>query len=183
VGRNLARSWGLVGIELNGRFGGESFSDSRIITTPASIFSAVSGTAKYDYKYRNDIGLHASLRAGATFNDLLVFAKAGAGVSRIRETFAADEASLTIVRCPTVFSSCTTSTALPAIGTAQAEFWLPSLLFGLGAEQNWGPMFARAGVDFEAFNHPSTNVTAANIRGTSGPTAASATISWATRAN
>jgi hypothetical protein len=142
AGRNIAIGWGLVGVELAGRWGGERYKDAHT----GQLYFCCGGPSGFGaYSYQSDAGVHASLRAGATFGDLLIFGKAGIGATHVAETFFVDGASL------------------------RADSWLPSVLLGLGIEKNWGPFFGRLSADFEAFNHQSTDVSGAgNFSGRSG---------------
>ena len=121
------------------------------------------------YTYRNDAGVHAAIRGGAVFDNLLVFGKLGVGASHVSENFSINETG--VQRCVAfdTFGNCVTFGG--PTGTSariQTASWLPSVLFGLGVEKNWGAFFARLSADFEAFNHKSTNVFGPGISGASG---------------
>lgn len=170
LGRNVAFGWGLVGLELDTRWSKEQGSRA---TTIVDQFPNV-GTAQYGYRYTNDAGLHALIRVGATFDDLLIFARAGIGASRISESFTADERNLR--PCSFSFTGCTPGPA-GDLGAVSITSWVPSAVFGLGAEQNWGSVYARLGADLEAFNHAATSASAAKVTGTSS----ASQIMWTTR--
>jgi hypothetical protein len=178
IGRNIALSWGIVGIELDGRYGGEGGS-SNAGTTP-QFFSVFSGTGLSSYKYRNDASVHAAIRAGVVFDDLLIFAKAGVGASRVQETFTSDERGISLFICPdrNPFGFCTSSTTIPTLNSIKTTSWLPSAIFGVGVEKNWGPVFGRLGADFEAVNHPTTFLTAPGI---SGSSSSAGQLTWTAR--
>jgi hypothetical protein len=179
VGRNIALGWGLVGLELDGRLGGEGGS-STAVSSP-EFFTAASGTAVSSYKYRNDAAFHAAVRVGAVFDDLMIFAKAGIGATRIRETFTSDERGISLFICPerSPLNGCyAPGIAPPGLNSTQVTSWLPSAIFGLGVEKNWGPVFGRLGADFEAVNHPTTWVVAPGI---SGSSSGAGQLTWTAR--
>lgn len=180
VGRNIALGWGLVGIELDGRFGGDR--GSSVTTGFPSFPTPAVGTGTLGYKYRNDAAVHAAIRVGATFNDFMIFAKAGAGASRARETFTADERGISLIICPNLspfsFSCFLPGAPAPGINSAQTISWLPSAIFGVGVEKNWGPVYGRLGADFEATNHPTTNAFATGV---SGGSSAAGQLTWTAR--
>ena len=174
VGHDIAVGSGIVGLEFGGRFEGESHSGT--VASAPFLFSPISGSASSSYSFKNDIGLHLALRAGLTFDDLLIFGKVGVGASRISESFASDERGIAIAFCtPGVFiSPCYGSVAsLPGLRTSNVTSWVPSALLGVGVEKQWGPVFGRVGADFEAFNLPNTTT----LVGSSS----SAQITWVTR--
>lgn len=174
AGRNIGFSWGVVGIEVDGRWLGEKVSLPSVFL-PGFLDT---GIGFNQYRYQNDLALHAALRLGVSFGDSLVFAKAGFGVNRITEQFTVDNTG--ILFCDparfTMFVSCS-PTRFGSLSDARVATWVPSAILGLGIEQNWGPIFARFGVDFEAIHHRTTNT---------GPpfffsSAAGDSITWATR--
>jgi hypothetical protein len=143
-GRNVAIGWGLLGVEVDARWEGERA-------------GSVRDNGVFTYNYKNDVGVHAAIRAGATFDDLLIYAKAGVGAARVRESFVADERALTFCTFDPVTSTCV---LMPGtLHSARTAAWLPSAVFGVGLEQNWGPVFGRLSADFEAFNHSTTTIT------------------------
>jgi hypothetical protein len=174
VGRNLVFGWGMVGLELDGRFGGEGGG-----STAASLpfLSATSGAAISSYKYRNDAGVHAAIRTGVVFDDLLIFGKAGLGASRIRENFTSDERGILVTVCPAP-GPCFFNPTTPGLNSIVIASWLPSAIFGLGVEKNWGSVFGRFGADFEAANHPTTLVTTPGI---SGSSSSAGQLTWTAR--
>jgi opacity protein-like surface antigen len=179
VGRNIPLGWGLVGIEIDGRFGGDR--GSSIIPSFPDFRSSAVGTGTLSYKYRNDAAVHAGIRAGVVFDDLLIFAKGGVGANRIRESFTADERGVSIFICPTLspFNSCFSPGApTPGLNSVQTISWLPSAILGLGVEKTWGPVFGRLGADFEAVNHPSTAATAIGVAGSSS---SAGQLTWTAR--
>jgi hypothetical protein len=171
LGRNVAFGWGIVGLELDARWMGEKATGT-ISPGPFPNF----GIPVMTYSYKNDAAVHAAIRVGATFDDLLVFAKAGLGATHVSESFTADERNVT--QC-LVFGlgGCVAFGPPSTLGTVQTSSWLPSAIFGVGVEKNWGPVFARLGADLEAFNHATSSAAAPGVRGSS----ASSQIMWTTR--
>lgn len=159
AGRNIGFNWGIVGIEADGRWLGEKASTSTIFN-PGFFLASGSGVASY--RYQNDLAAHVALRMGVTYGDSLVFAKAGVGAARVTETFVSDARG--ILFCDpalfVIFGASCSPTRFGSLNSAKVTTWIPSAIFGLGVEQNWGPMFARLGVDFEATNHRSTSTSA-----------------------
>jgi hypothetical protein len=155
AGRNIGFDWGIVGIEVDGRWLGETATSSATIL-PSFFLDSGSGLA--GYRYQGDLAAHAALRVGVNYGDSMVFAKAGIGVSRITETFVSDTTGIHYCD-PALFPifgfSCSPS-HFGGINSAKITTWVPSAIFGLGVEQNWGPLFGRLGVDFEATNHRRT---------------------------
>jgi hypothetical protein len=165
AGRNLAIGWGVIGFEFSGRWSGEKFEDTERALSPFGAVLNMPGTGSYSYL--NDVGLHASIRAGATFDDVMIFGKVGLGATRITETFTSNE--IGVQRCVLFdFSGCASFSPPGSLMRIQASSWLPSALFGIGVEKNLGSFFGRIGVDFEAFDHKSTSATGNGIAGNSG---------------
>lgn len=176
AGRNIAVGWGIIGGEVSGRWSDEKFQDSQQARLDCCGLSFLGAPGLGTYSYRNDAGIHAAIRAGAVFDDLLVFGKVGVGATRVSEAFTLDERG--IQRCIEFnFGGCVAYSAPGSLSRIQTASWLPSVLFGLGVEKNWGPFFGRLSADFEAFNHKSTSVSGAGISGSSGVDH----MSWTTR--
>jgi hypothetical protein len=157
AGRNIAVGWGVIGVEVDARWSKEesSFSGSSF-NNGGCCFSAL---GQGSYTYRNDAGLHASIRAGATFDDVFIFAKAGVGATRINEIFALDERN--VRQCLTFDFSAGACLSFGPPGSLMATkviSWLPSAIFGLGIEKNWGSVFGRLDAEIEAFNHPAATL-------------------------
>jgi hypothetical protein len=171
LGRNIAFGWGIVGLELDARWAAEKGTGT---VSPLNFPNV--GTPLLSYSYKDDAGVHAVIRVGATFDDLLIFAKAGLGATRVTESFTADERN--VRQC---FSfgpgGCVVLGPPGTLGAVQTSSWLPSAILGVGVEKNWGPVFVRFGADLEAFNHATTSVSATGVRGSSTSTQ----IMWTTR--
>jgi hypothetical protein len=176
AGRNIAIGWGVIGGEISGRWSGEKFQDRQ--QAGSFCCSVVNMPGLSTYTYRNDAGIHASIRAGVALDDTFVFAKAGVGATRVSETFTIDERGVQRCLAFDFFGNCTSfGPPSSSFSHLHAVSWLPSVLFGLGVEKNWGAFFARLSADFEAFNHKSTSVFGAGISGGSGVDH----ITWTTR--
>src|SRR5262249_54014674 len=89
AGYNMTFGPALVGIELDGRWGNEKFEGNAISANNSGVSPA--GAILYRYDFTNDAGVHLSGRLGAVLGDTLIFAKLGAGASRIRDSFAVDQ--------------------------------------------------------------------------------------------
>lgn len=175
AGRNLGFNWGIVGIEVDGRWLGETASRSN------TIFPGIldSGSGVSSYRYENDIAAHASLRVGVVYGDSMIFAKAGLGAVRATERFRADTTGILFcdpAKFPIFGFSCS-PTRFGGLTTERIETWAPSVILGLGVEQNWGSLFGRLGVDVEASNHRTT--TASNPTTFFGSNVDQ--LTWATR--
>jgi len=143
LGYNSVFGPALVGIELDGRWGNETFDKSAAVPNPNG-FSLPGGQIAYSYRFKNDAGVHLSGRIGAAFGDILIFGKFGAGASRLKETFSADQTGA--FRCANFgVGPCATGGAASFTQTR----WVPSLIVGVGAERNLGAFFARGAVDVE----------------------------------
>jgi opacity protein-like surface antigen len=142
-GYNVMVGRWLFGIELDGRFSNERGQAEQINSGPNS-FGLLSGMERLRYEIKSDAGVHLSGRIGATFENTLVFAKLGAGVTHVAEAFIDDASNA-------AFSFCTPCT--PQIGVsrgASKSAWLPSSIFGFGVEQNFGAIFVRGQGEIEA---------------------------------
>jgi hypothetical protein len=174
AGRNIAIGWGIVGVEVDARWSDEkggfatnSFGNTFNLVTPG--WSS--------YSYQNDAAFHASLRVGATFDDLLIFAKAGVGATRVTETFSVDERNAQFCLAFD-FSGCAVLSPAGSIWSTKTTSWLPAAIIGVGVEKNWGPVFARFSADLEAFNHSITQVSGQQpVSGSSTATQ----LMWTTR--
>jgi hypothetical protein len=171
AGRNIAIGWGIVGVEVDARWSRERGASA---ASPTSSFLYL-GAPLLSYSYNNDAGIHASIRVGATFDDLLIFAKAGLGANRINESFTADERN--VRQCFAGLSICGVLGTQGSLNAVQTTSWLPSAVFGVGVEKNWGPVFARLNADLEAFNHATSFAAALGVSGSS----TASQIMWTTR--
>jgi hypothetical protein len=173
VGRNIAIGWGLVGIELDARWSNERATSA---TDSFGYFNNLVTPGRSSYTSNNDAGIHASLRLGATFDDLLLFAKAGVGATRIAETFTADERGAQYCIMFGI-NACDVLSPPGTLRSIKTASWVPSANFGVGVEKNWGSVYGRLSADLEAFNHSATSVNAGGLTGSSS----SAQIMWTTR--
>lgn len=182
VGRNIVFDRGFVGFELAGRYGGEGESVS---SSSFSFFSpTLIGSGIDSYRYRNNAAVHAAIRTGIVFDDLMIFAKAGIGASRIAESFTADERGISLFICPnrSPLGSCFLPGApAPGIASANTTSWLPSAILGVGVEKNWGQFFGRLGADFEVINNPRTLITDTDVSGSSETPGSAGQYSWTVR--
>jgi hypothetical protein len=158
LGKNIAIGPGIVGIEVDARFGGTS----GVGTGSQLVFSPGFGNVPLSYRLHNDFGIHIATRAGLVFGDTLVFAKAGVGATHVRESFTYDQRQLVVsVRDPfTLQFTGTANAGLPLVSATTAS-WLPSAIFGVGLESNWGQFFARLSADVEVANHAGSQATLA----------------------
>jgi hypothetical protein len=150
VGYNIQYGHLVMGLELSGRYGRERFSDSGPVFTGSGGEFGVIGTSSPSSGFNVDASLHASTRAGLAFGDTLAFVKAGAGMAHTNE-FARSDVKAT--RCDFgVFVGntfvCGQRSVLPSIVNENSA-WLPSVLFGLGIEHNFGPVFGRIEIEAE----------------------------------
>jgi hypothetical protein len=146
LGYNATIGHFLFGTEIAGRFGNEAVSGERTaLVTPSSIFPTF-GTEVTSYRIENNAGVHIAARAGFTFDQTLVFMRAGVGASHVVETAVRDQRGLTFCTF-TPSLGCTFGPG--ALVTASKTNWVPSALLGVGIEQNFGPFFARAEGEIE----------------------------------
>lgn len=131
LGYNITSGQLLFGGELSGRWGDESAKEGSTHQL-GSIFEGPV-TVQHSYQYRNDASVHLSGRVGMTFEDTLIFGKVGFGATRIEEVYS--------LNVPGFFS-----------GTIAETNWVPSAIFGVGVEQNIGPVFVRVAGEVEAFD-------------------------------
>jgi opacity protein-like surface antigen len=139
----------LLGIELDGRWGTE-----KAVKTDAvdSAFTPNIGRSIQTYEIESKGAAHLSARIGATIDNTLLYAKIGVGLTHISEQFTADDTGL-FVCSPVAFSfPCTTNRIFGGKGTVVSENWLPSVIGGVGLEQNWSRFFVRLGAEAEAVN-------------------------------
>jgi hypothetical protein len=171
AGVNMTFGPALVGIELDGRAGEENFSSEGVRANNSGLTPA--GAIFYRYNFSNDAGVHLSGRLGAVFGDTLIFGKLGAGASRIKDGFAVDQRAA--FRCsfstfvPSVFDPATltfspsfTVCNAPLTGGAGSFVqtrWVPSLVLGVGAERNFGALFARGAVEAEMLTQDFFSIT------------------------
>jgi hypothetical protein len=165
AGVNMTFGPALVGIELDGRAGEEKFTRDAAAANNSGLTPA--GAIFYRYDFTNDGGVHLSGRLGAVLGDTLIFGKIGAGASRIRDGFAADQraafrcGSSAVIQVPNTFTFINTCIG-PTVGGAGAftqTRWVPSLLLGGGAERNFGAFFARGSVEAEMLTQDFFSIT------------------------
>jgi len=185
AGYNMTFGPALIGIELDGRWGDEKFSRDGTAGNINSIFGP-SGAIFYRYNFSNDAGFHLSGRLGAVYGDTLIFAKLGAGASRIKEGFAADQTSA--VRClalnTNVFPTACVGPTSGGAGTFIQTRWVPSLIFGVGAERNVGAFFVRGAVEAEMLTQDTFSITQPTTPAWSFTgTASSPNSQWTVRAS
>jgi hypothetical protein len=184
AGYNMTFGPALIGIELDGRWGEEKFTQANKAANNNGI--APVGTISYGYTFKNDAGLHLSARLGAVFGDTLIFGKLGAGASRIRDEFATDQT--TAIRCSSINvfvvpNVCTGPTPGGTGSYAQTR-WAPSLILGVGAERNIGAFFLRAGVEAETLAQDAFSFTQPTANGWSfSGSVSSPNTQWAVRAS
>jgi hypothetical protein len=85
---------------------------------------------------------------GAVLGNSLIFAKAGVGASRIKDGFGIDQRGA--LTCAGVSTTSPFTCLVPINGGAASHTlirWLPSVVFGVGIEQNFGAFFARAAAE------------------------------------
>ena len=157
LGYNLQISHAVVGVEFSGRFGQEHFAASNTATVNDPL--GIIGTSTASYAFNVDSSVHAALRAGLAVNDTLLFAKAGAGIAHFSQTATSQGAA---TNCQTInFNTNPISCVLRqpiVLGHALSQSgWLPSLLFGLGIEHNFGPFFGRIEAEAEATSRFTTS--------------------------
>jgi hypothetical protein len=174
----------LIGIELDGRWGEEKFTQANKVVNTNGIGPA--GTISYGYTFKNDAGLHLSARLGAVFEGTLIFGKVGAGASRIRDEFSTDQTNAT--RCSSinffVVPNVCTVPAPGGSGSYAQTRWAPSLIFGVGAERNIGAFFLRGGVEAETIAQNAFSFTQPTANGWSfSGSVSSPNTQWAVRAS
>lgn len=158
-------SSGIAGVEFSGRFLGEETSKSAS-STVTDYFTSQNFSGSAEYTFRNQAGFHMSFRAGATFEDWLIFGKVGLGASQIKETFTIDESSIPgLCRSASYYPSrfCYSYGPSGSRTALSTSSWLPSALLGIGIERNFGVLFARAAVDAEIFRKDQTSILSPGI--------------------
>lgn len=143
AGYNIMFDRWLVGFEVDGRYGAEHDSWRATNVMLGNALNAVI-FASHRYRYSNDGAVHVSLRGGATFENTLIYAKAGVGVARLREEWEVNDQVLL------------TNLTLPFVQNASKTTWVPSYLLGAGIEQNFAWAFARFAVEAEIINRQTT---------------------------
>lgn len=146
AGYNATAGNFLFGAEIAGRFGSEGAKFETTAIAAALPFALGVGMANYQIK--NDAGVHIAARAGITFDQTLVFARAGVGASRIVESGSLDTRTLATCSAFGPFGNCL-GYQNGTLTTLSNTRWLPSAVFGAGIEQNIGPFFARAEGEIE----------------------------------
>jgi hypothetical protein len=150
VGYNIVFDRWLVGLELDGRIGNERAQTEQTNVAPGGF---VTGTEFMSYGIKNDAGVHLSARLGAIFGDTLIFTKAGVGASHITETAIDDSRAAAFC-----LGACLSGT----LRTTSKTAWVPSYLFGVGLEQNFGSLFVRTQAELEAAALNETRFAAGN---------------------
>jgi hypothetical protein len=188
AGFNMTFGPALIGIELDGRAGEEKFTRDGAAANNSGLTPA--GAIFYRSDFTNDAGVHLSGRLGAVFGDTLIFGKVGAGASRIKDGFAADQRAA--FRCSSFgsvlvgFTSITTCNG-PTVGGAGAftqTRWVPSLILGVGAERNIGAFFVRGAVEAETLTQDVLTITQPTAPAWSFTgTASSPNSQWTVRAS
>jgi len=139
IGYNATLSNFLFGAELAGRFGRETISAHAVQSLP-QVF-ALTGPTNFDYQLQNDTGLHIAARGGLLFDGTLLFARAGVGASHVQENGSVDTRGIT--GCSIFGQFGCIAPFAGALTVAGKSRWVPSAVFGVGAEHNFGPVFAR----------------------------------------
>lgn len=175
---------GVVGIEFSGRFKGET-AERTVFTSIADNLSQTSHSTMATYRLENKAGLHLSARAGATFEDWLIFTKAGIGATSIEEVFTLDGSQIPKT-CTNYYASYQQSFCYQWIGpggvsSVTTSSWVPSALLGVGVERNFGALFVRLGADAEIFRKPLTSVSTPPPAGLIGSSSATDDIQWTVR--
>ncbi len=142
IGYNLAFERWLIGIELDGRWGAEQARISAANNVCCTLL-----TATQTYQYNNDAAVHVSGRIGASIDDTLIFAKLGLGGSHITEKY--------------------TYTDTVRFAAIMKSIWVPSAIFGVGIEQNFGRAFARVSAELEAISAASLQTAGSPLSGSS----------------
>lgn len=137
---------------MSGRYGREGFSKIGPVQTVNTL--GVIGSSTPSVSYNVDASVHAAIRAGLAFGDTLAFVKAGAGIAHTNQVTRSD---LTGARCTAVgfvggATVCTQQSPLVSV-LNENRSWVPSVLFGLGIEHNFGPVFGRIEAEAEAISH------------------------------
>jgi len=159
VGYNIQFGHLVTGLELSGRYGRERFSDTGpVVSVNGGEFGLI-GTSSPSSGFNVDSSVHAAIRAGLAFGDTLAFVKAGAGMAHANE-FARSDVKGT--RCDfSIFVVdrfvCGQRGTLASI-VNENNAWLPSVLFGLGIEHNFGPVFGRIEVEAEGISRFNQNL-------------------------
>lgn len=148
AGYNLTFNGFVFGIEADSRWGREGAEQSRTQNFGGT-FSFLVGTASGTYELRNDIGIHLSLRAGAFIGDTLIYGKVGAGTSRFIDTFNIDGSGVSFCPLPSFFPCPVPFQSGAGVGSFTSEKWMPSLVFGVGIEQNFNRFFLRLSAEAE----------------------------------
>jgi SOS-response transcriptional repressor LexA len=158
LGYNIQFGNLVTGLELSGRYGRESFSDTGPLRSANFGETSLTGTATPSSGFNVDASIHAAIRAGLAFGDTLAFVKAGAGIAHASEFTRSD---VNGTRCDlSGFAGntlvCVQRSQLPSpVSSNQA--WVPSVLFGLGIEHNFGPIFGRVEVEAEGISRFNQN--------------------------
>lgn len=163
TGYNMTFGPALIGIELDGRWGDEKFANASLAANSNGITPA--GAISYNYSFTNEGGVHLSGRLGAVLGDTLIFGKLGAGASSIKDSFAANQTAA--FRCSSTqlvivgaaaFNTCVNPLTGGAGAFTQTR-WVPSFVFGVGAERNVGSFFVRGAVEWEALTQDVFTIT------------------------
>jgi hypothetical protein len=188
-GYNMTFGPALIGIELDGRWGDEKFAGNGAASNNSGIGPA--GGILYRYNFSNEAGVHLSGRIGAVLGETLIFAKLGAGASKITDTFATNQTAA--FRCSSTqfvvppvgpgFTQCINPLAGGAATFTQTR-WVPSMILGVGAERNIGPLFVRGAVEAETLTQDTFTITQPTAPGWAFVGAASSpNTQWTVRAS
>jgi hypothetical protein len=149
----------VTGLEVSGRYGRESFSDAGPLVSVNGGEFGIIGTSTSSSGFNVDASVHAAIRTGLAFGETLAFVKAGAGMAHASE-FARSNVNAT--RCDGFgfvgnTPVCSLRTPLPSV-VSENQAWVPSVLFGLGIEHNFGPVFGRVEVEAEGISRFNQNL-------------------------
>jgi hypothetical protein len=188
AGYNMTFGPALVGIELDGRLGDEKFAREGTAANNSGISPA--GAIFYRYEFTNESGIHLAGRLGAVLGDTLIFGKLGAGASRVRDGFSANQAaafrcsSTALVQIGFNFVNTCVGPTVGGVGTFTQTRWVPSLTFGGGAERNFGAFFVRGAVEAEMLTQDTFSITQPTALGWSFTgSASSPNTQWTVRAS
>jgi hypothetical protein len=140
AGYNMAFGPAVISLEVDGRLGSEKFRNDGAFLS--------GGQVAYSFESNSDAAVHLAARAGAVIANTLIFAKAGIGVSRINDTFGVDQTGARRCSSITVLSTCVSPVSGGAATHVMAR-WFPTVVLGVGAEQNFGAFFARLAAETE----------------------------------
>lgn len=155
AGYNIQHGAAVFGLELSGRFGRERMQESIFATTSSF---GVAGTETAALSAESRFGSHLSLRGGVAFSDVMIFGQVGVGATEqtsrvsLSGTGAHCNFSTTIFTPSTFVGGIFTPSTSTVVCGSQTPViarqgghsqWLPSALFGIGIEANYGRAFFR----------------------------------------